>query len=115
MNETTHSVVAERDYRTQLFAPETPGETGAIMPAVDREESPHAAAVDWRAAEAIADRLGIHSCRLVAERDAEAVKAWALQQAGHHDGGDNRSRADSYYKLAIVAGYVPPEGIGDAA
>jgi hypothetical protein len=67
-------------------------------------------AVDWEAAETIAERLGIHTRALVAGRDAEAVEGWALSQACAHGVSEtNVPRAASYFELAVLVGHVPAE------
>jgi hypothetical protein len=57
--------------------------------------------VDWAAAAAVAERLGVHTRNLVDAGDPEPVIAWALQQSTANTG----TRAISYYELASLAGY----------
>jgi hypothetical protein len=77
-------------------------------------------AVDWKAAEHVADRLGIQTRKLVAGRDDEASREWALKMSSAHNiYAGNGPRAASYLELAVLLGHVveePVEAIeGDAA
>jgi hypothetical protein len=79
------------------------------------QESP----IDWRAAATVAERLGLHTRNLVAGRDAEAVKSWALRLASECNHGANKPRAASYLELAVLLGHVERrperEEVSDAA
>jgi hypothetical protein len=72
-------------------------------------------AVDWEAAETVAEKLGLHTRALVAGRDAEAVGGWALSQARAHVSETNVPRGASYFELAALVGHVPAEAadVGD--
>ena len=64
--------------------------------------------VDWKKAKSFADVLGIETRRLVASRDVEAARAWALRQARDHSVFDgNELRAGSYLELAVLLGHEP--------
>jgi hypothetical protein len=81
-------------------------------------------AIDWVAAERVADRLGAHTRNnLVAERDVDAIIAWALRLAAECGAADvspvNWPRAASYLELAVLLGHehagTEAEVIADAA
>jgi hypothetical protein len=75
-----------------------------------RKENTMNTAIDWNAAEAVAVLLGLHTRKLVAERDAEAVREWALRAARDHDVGSHHvPRASSYFELAVLVGQSEPE------
>ena len=63
--------------------------------------------IDWPAAVVVAGRLGIHSSRLVASRDAGATRVWALENARAFSIGP---RAASYRQLATLVGPEPEAG-----
>ena len=63
--------------------------------------------VDWEAAAKVAESLGARTRELVREGNAEALKAWCLQQASAHVGDANAVRSLSYFELAVVAGHRP--------
>jgi hypothetical protein len=66
--------------------------------------------VDWEAVERVAAGLGVHTRHLVAERDPEAVRDWALKLAGENNiYPGTQQRAASYHELAVCVGYEPPE------
>jgi hypothetical protein len=68
---------------------------------------------DWKAAEHAASGLGIHTRQLVAARDADAVREWALRLASEcttFSSTHYAPRAASYLELAVLVGHVePPE------
>ena len=65
--------------------------------------------VDWNAAEHVADGLGIQTRKLVAERNDEAAREWALKMASAHNVyAGNGPRAASYLELAVLLGHVVP-------
>ncbi len=67
-------------------------------------------ATDWTAAAAVAERLGLHTRGLVASRDTEAARSWALRMWRECDAGAyNVPRAASYLELAVLLGHVEPE------
>jgi hypothetical protein len=65
--------------------------------------------IDWPAADATAANLGLRTRQIVAERNAEAVKAWCLRMASEHGGGANALRSLSYFELAVLTGHREPE------
>jgi hypothetical protein len=61
------------------------------------------AAIDWGAVTAVAAELGVHTRRLAAARDAEALRVWASQMAKEHEGlPGNQRREASYRELAVL-------------
>jgi hypothetical protein len=65
--------------------------------------------IDWKAAEAVAQQLGLHTRQLVTTRDADAVRERALWAARDHDvGSHNVPRASSYFELAVLVGHSEP-------
>jgi hypothetical protein len=60
--------------------------------------------IDWDAAEAIAQRLGARTRRLVADRDPDAIFAWAMQMHRECSGDFNGPTAMTYYELAVLVG-----------
>ena len=64
--------------------------------------------VDWEAAEAVAERLGAMTRKLVAERDVDAAKDWALRMARENDYGMNALRSMSYHELSVLLGHSEP-------
>ena len=67
-------------------------------------------AIDWKAADHVAGRLGAHTRTLVARGDAGAVYAWAMQMSHGLTGEFNGPRAASYRELAeLVMPATPPE------
>jgi hypothetical protein len=66
--------------------------------------------VDWPAAVALAETLGRRTLALVARRDPEAVRAWALQMASENNVyPGTAARAASYLELAVLVGHVELE------
>jgi hypothetical protein len=62
--------------------------------------------INWKAAEMVAERLGVHTRELVAARDADAVVEWALRMARDSATGSfNEPRAASYLELAALVGH----------
>jgi hypothetical protein len=64
--------------------------------------------IDWAAAEQVAARLGARTRQLVAERDPDAVRNWAVRMVGECSAAGvsdvNWPRAASYLELgALVA------------
>jgi hypothetical protein len=74
---------------------------------------------NWNAAEQVSDRLGVQTRKLVAERDEETAREWALRMASQHHGpgisSTNESRAASYLELAVLLGHEPEEPVEDDA
>jgi hypothetical protein len=56
---------------------------------------------DWTAAANVADALGRHTLHLVARRDLEQAREWALQMSTQNVG----VRSISYYELAVLLGH----------
>jgi hypothetical protein len=73
--------------------------------------------VDWHAAAKAAESLGARTRELVLEgmfaNNAEALKAWCLQQSSAHVGGGNAVRSLSYFELAVIAGHRPNELVAE--
>jgi hypothetical protein len=65
--------------------------------------------IDWAAAERLAARLGVRTRELVAERNAEEVRKWALQNRRLNPGRNNIARSASYLELATLCGHEPPD------
>jgi hypothetical protein len=57
--------------------------------------------IDWKAAEAAAEKLGFNTRRLVGSRDADAAIQWALRMSREHSG----VASASYYDLAVMLGH----------
>jgi hypothetical protein len=65
--------------------------------------------IDWKAADVVAKRLGVHTRALVAEQDADAICQWVLQMAPQHAAGRfMESRVASYFELAALVGHHEP-------
>jgi hypothetical protein len=66
--------------------------------------------IDWNAAVKLATVLGRRTLELVALRDADQAREWALQMASAHgsSAAGNAPRAASYLELAVLLGYEPP-------
>jgi hypothetical protein len=61
--------------------------------------------INWKAAEMVAERLGVHTRELVAARDADAVVEWALRMARDSATGSfNEPRVASYLELVALMG-----------
>jgi hypothetical protein len=71
-----------------------------------------AEAVDWEVAGRVAQSLGARTQALVADRDAGAVRDWALTMAGEcaaeNIARGNWPRAASYLELAVLVGAPAP-------
>jgi hypothetical protein len=66
-------------------------------------------AVDWKEADRVADVLGLITRELVAERNEEATREWALKMASAHNIYDGNSRRGaSYLELAVLLGHEVP-------
>jgi hypothetical protein len=66
--------------------------------------------IDWKAAEAVASRLCLHTRNLVADRDSGAVPECALRAAREHDVGSHSvPRVSSYFELGVLVGHNEPE------
>jgi hypothetical protein len=67
--------------------------------------------IDWDAAINIASGLGRRTLELVARRDIDGVREWALQMASAcgSSSAANGQRAASYFELAVLAGHVDPK------
>jgi hypothetical protein len=66
--------------------------------------------IDWDVAVNLANALGRRTLELVALRDADQAREWALQMASAHGSSSagNAPRAASYLELAVLLGYKPP-------
>jgi hypothetical protein len=64
--------------------------------------------IDWPAAAGIAERLGVHTRRLVAERNVETTRDWCLRMARENTGEGTALRSISYYELAVLLGHRGP-------
>jgi hypothetical protein len=62
--------------------------------------------IDWAAVEAIAVRLGVHTRRLVASRDVDAIEAWARRLHQEHSG----PASITYLELATLVGTESRDG-----
>jgi hypothetical protein len=70
--------------------------------------------INWKAAERVAERLGVHTRELVAAHDADAVFEWALRMARDWTTGSfNEPRAASYLELAALVGHHDEQEEGD--
>jgi hypothetical protein len=68
--------------------------------------SQHEHAVDWDAAVNVAEHLGRRTLTLVARRDADAVRSWALGMARQFDNyAGHKARVASYLELAVLCGH----------
>jgi hypothetical protein len=66
--------------------------------------------INWKAAEMVAERLGVHTRELVAEQVAEAVCKWALRMARDTATGSfAEPRVNSYLELAVLVGHREQE------
>ena len=66
-------------------------------------DTTHETEIDWKAAAALAEKLGLHARGLIAKRDPEAIRAWARRAARDHDvHSANIPRAATYFELAVL-------------
>jgi hypothetical protein len=60
--------------------------------------------IDWEAVEYVAQKLGLHTRKLVGERDVDAIADWALEmERQNYD-----TPAASYHELAALLGRGKP-------
>lgn len=59
--------------------------------------------IDWEAAVAVAEQLGARTRMLVASKDADAAREWAIRMASDNSGTERRSL--TYLELAVMLGH----------